>query len=236
MKTKISNSFIDDSAEVAKSIMAVTHPHLVDSFSTVIRFLALNPEMAPDFSKRKTPPLFGQREYIQECANKFASGRVPKLPKKSQTVPDEMVSVVLHLAFGVPQEHLDAIKSGHRDSMTAENIVGDLLERYIARSLESKEWVWVSGSLIKAVDFIRPPTVEDPLWHALQIKNRDNSENSSSRAIRNGTDIEEWHRTFSKKTGSNWDRFPDTYAQGEFTEDGFREFVTAHLLDLRKII
>jgi hypothetical protein len=118
--------------------------------------------------------------------------------------------------------------------MGAENFVGELLERYIAEGLEPYDWVWVSGSIVKAVDFIHPPTKKNSKWTILQVKNRDNSENSSSSAIRAGTEIKKWFRTFSKKAGSNWQNFPDIMNRADFSEEGFRDFVKKYLDHLKR--
>jgi hypothetical protein len=66
----------------------------------------------------------------------------------------------------------------------------------------------------------------------LQVKNRDNSENSSSSAIRNGTNIEKWHRTFSKRVGSNWAAFPDDETRDKLSEKAFELFVRQYLSSL----
>ena len=47
------------------------------------------------------------------------------------TVPDEVVSIVLNISFNIQPENLERIKEEHRFSMAAENIVGDLLERFV---------------------------------------------------------------------------------------------------------
>lgn len=83
--------------------------------------------------------------------------------------------------------------------------------------------------MVKAVDFIKPPDMAAGNWRLLQIKNRDNSENSSSSAIRIGTHIEKWHRTFSKKMGSNWAAFPEAELLKHLSEDGFRKYVKTYL-------
>ncbi len=113
--------------------------------------------------------------------------------------------------------------------MGAENMVGDLLERYLASVLEPMDWIWCSGSIVKAVDFVRPPARTGETWRLLQVKNRDNSENSSSSAIRIGTSIEKWHRTFSQKLGSNWDNFPDASLRQKLSEENFKTFVRNYL-------
>ena len=73
--------------------------------------------------------------------------------------------------------------------MSAENIQGELLEEYIARNIEGDDWIWCSGNTLRAVDFCKRDGSA-----LLQIKNKDNTENSSSNAIRNGTKIKKWHR------------------------------------------
>jgi hypothetical protein len=118
--------------------------------------------------------------------------------------------------------------------MGAENLVGDLLERYLASVMEPRGWIWCSGAMVKAVDFVKSPTQVGEKWRMLQVKNRDNSENSSSSAIRAGTNIEKWFRTFSKKTGSNWDKFPDPTFRTLLSEAAFKAFVRDYLKMLRK--
>jgi hypothetical protein len=129
--------------------------------------------------------------------------------------------------FGIDPAHRDRVKEEHQYSMASENIVGDLLERYLATVLEPLGWVWCSGSVVKAVDFIKLLPSGD--WCLLQVKNRDNSENSSSSAIRGGTTIEKWHRSFSKRDATNWGAFPDPVAKTKLSEDGFRAFVVAYI-------
>jgi hypothetical protein len=163
----------------------------------------------------------------------FAASRGPKAPETPATVPDELVSFILHEYFGVPAENLERAKKEHLLSMGAENLVGELLECYLASVMEPLGWIWCSGSMVRAVDFIKPPAAGGN-WSLLQIKNRDNSENSSSSAIREGTDIQKWFRTFSKKAGSNWPAFPDTEIRPLVSEKTFLAFVKAYLAALKK--
>lgn len=80
--------------------------------------------------------------------------------------------------------------------MAAENMVGYLLELYISTALEEHGWIWCAGDFVRAVDFIKRNS--NGQWEAVQIKNRDNTENSSSSAIRNGKEIKKWFRSYSK--------------------------------------
>ena len=62
-----------------------------------------------------------------------------------------------------------------------------------------------------------PPTL-------LQIKNRSNSENSSSAAIRIGTDIQKWYRIKAESGHTNWDKLQkDTGVV--LSEDDFYAFI-----------
>lgn len=72
-------------------------------------------------------------------------------------------------------------------------------------------------------------------WYALQVKNRDNTENSSSSAIRDGTIIKWWFRTFSTRNQTNWERFPNLPINRSLSEDGFKLFVTEALEQLKTV-
>lgn len=232
--------FVPNAVEIARAVMSQHDDELTEKYASVIRFLALNPERAPLYPKKKKTKAkgaktitrkgvsFGSPDYIKKYAKKFAAGRNLKPLKVNEKIADRMVSVLLEKFYPKPNDVAKILK-GHGICMTLENKVGDLLEHYIANILESKGWVWASGSLISAVDFIRPPQYPKDLWHALQIKNSDVSENSSSRAIRDGTDIKAWHRKFSKKPGDNWAAFPETFTRGKFSEQGFEKFVRKYV-------
>lgn len=205
---------------------------LSEKYAAVVSFLAVNPDAASAM-RGSSAPTVGSSDYIRKQASAFAQSREARAPKPPETVPDEMVSVILVSYFGIPQTDAERVKREHLLSMGAENLVGDLLERYLASVMEPQGWIWCSGAMVKAVDFIKPPASAGADWRLLQVKNRDNSENSSSSAIRVGTKIEKWHRTFSKKAGSNWDAFPDASLRNLLSEDAFKAFVREYLRKLR---
>jgi hypothetical protein len=225
--------FIPNAEEIARIEMrAIGHPELAEKYAMAIRFLALNPDGASALRGKKE--VVGSAEYITKAAAAFASARAPRSPNLPATVPDEMVSFILQEYFHIPGADLERIKAEHLLSMAAENMVGDLLERYLANGLEPNGWIWISGSLVTGADFLKPPADGESKWLVLQVKNRDNSENSSSSAIRVGTEIQKWFRTFSKKPGSNWQKFPDSICSVDFSEEGFKAFVRNYLLTLKK--
>jgi hypothetical protein len=221
-----------DVEKIARDAMGSINPLWSDQYAQVAKFVTEFPEVGRNFTD-KFAPTKGSKEYLKALAELYANGRNPTVPKPPETIPDEMVSIILNEYFDIDSEKLDDIKREHSLSMAAENMVGDLLERYIASVLEPHGWVWCAGSAIKAVDFIKAPSKPGGKWQLLQVKNRDNSENSSSSAIREGTEIGKWFRCFSKKAKTNWDTFPDAVLKVHLSESNFKSFVTEYLKNLK---
>ena len=61
-------------------------------------------------------------------------------------------------------------------------------------------------------------------WTTLQIKNSDNTMNSSLKTVLENTTIMHWYRRHSKKGTHNWDEFPDAELRKKLSEDDFRKF------------
>lgn len=221
-------------AHAASSLISeLGHGELSPKFFEIVRFLELNPEAAPMPKGKKL--LFASIDHLHFMANAFIDSRKPISHPKSTTIPDSMVSFILENYFEKAPTELSRISEEHKMSMVAENMIGNLLERYIAHNLEPNGWIWASGSTIRAVDFILPPNISETSWYALQVKNRDNSENSSSKAIRDGTIIKKWFRTFSKRDATNWENFPNSIIDGSLSESGFRLFVKDSLETLKAV-
>jgi hypothetical protein len=70
---------------------------------------------------------------------------------------------------------------------------------------------------------------DDGRWDALQIKNRDNSENSSSSKVRAGTNIQKWFRSFSMTGATNWPNLPTLMQGYGLSEEGFNKYVEDYL-------
>lgn len=164
------------------------------------------------------------RAYFAAFAKNYHLGRQERLVlKEVGTVADPAVDVILTAFANITDE--DVLTLGrqlHRQAMAAENLLGALLERYLARELESCGWIWCAGNTIKAVDFI-----SEDFSLALQVKNRSNSENSSSSGIRQGTTIKKWHRVNANSGRTNWAKFPATPAE-PLSEERFHAFIHAY--------
>lgn len=192
------------------------------SFSLVMRFLGDN----PDKMTRRRNNESVTREFIHRKAAGFLAGRASNGPVLPRTLPDPIVKDILENAYNVKAEDLDNAINHHMQAMGAENFIGWALEAYIAKHAEPEGWAWCSGEIVRFVDFIR---FDGTNWQMLQIKNRDNSENSASASVRDGTRIQKWFRTFAGTGKTNWENFPDISLRQKLSENGFRKFVVEWL-------
>lgn len=200
-------------------------------FQILLKFLQDNPDRLSSKSKKLHLDSDEGINALHEC---YVRSKEQKLTlSRPSTIPDEAVSVILQQCCGFTEQQTEQIKLEHQLSMSAENLVGALLERYIAQVLEPHGWVWCAGDFVRAIDFIKY-NQSTQLWEAVQVKNRDNTENSSSSAIRQGTEIEKWFRTYSKPskkraTNTNWEKFPEAEFRNQLSEEGFLQFIRDYL-------
>lgn len=159
------------------------------------------------------------QQYFVDILKKYKNGRKEanlKIRKELEiggTIPDQMVRLILKKSEKCTDEEAEAHINSHILAMSAENLLGSLLERYIAGVIESYGWIWCRSEIILATDFIKFPTPpqEDTTpqekWICLQVKNGDNTENSSSSKIReifkdkdykDRIDSKLWCRSYSK--------------------------------------
>ncbi len=137
-----------------------------------------------------------------------------------KTVPDRIIETII--ACRLPHlkpEGLVKISFGHRLSMTAENVLGQLLEAYLANELAAFKWYCCWGETLRSVDFVN----ED--GRLLQVKNRSNSENSSSSRVRLGTEIKKWFRVNAASGKYLWADLNTLHKNLNLSEEHFKEFV-----------
>ncbi len=208
---------------------------LIGSFVEVCLFLSEFPnELSWRASKDKPKPSVTNNDGLETLAKRYFEGyRRSDFPAEPSTVPDEMVSVIMKNAYGYTSDECKKIKVEHQHSMSSENCVGNLLERYLDSKLRKSHWNWCCGEFVKAIDFLGKN--KEGEWIALQIKNRDNSENSSSSAIRDGSKIQKWFRSYSKDTKkgrpsfTNWEKLPPLMSEYDLNEDDFKSFVINYI-------
>ena len=205
---------------------------LKDAFKTVIKYLNEFPDNLSTRSKKNVPDVHSKEGIEQLAVDYFKSFYASTIPTLPKTIPDEMVSLIMQKIFGYSETKAEEIKKTHLESMACENAVGTLLERYLDSVLRPHGWAWCCGNFVRAIDFIK---FENGIWYELQIKNRSNSENSSSSAIRSGTDIHKWYRTKATTGETMWNQLPPIMQGCGLSEDGFRRFAEQYLDEHKKL-
>lgn len=209
-----------------------------ESFRQIRLCLSYNPDLAQT-GRRKW---HSKDEQMMAMLNAFLHGRGVKYPTYPKTVPDpayidvmctwhqDKIAAVFPAEFssGNMQDIQRHIAELHLMAMSSENFVGDVLERYLAYKLEPLGWAWAAGQIVRHTDFVYFDKLRNK-WLLLQIKNRDSSENSSSSAIREGTEIQKWFRTFSHSGKTNWENFPFRHPDLSLSEEEFREFLRQYV-------
>lgn len=188
-----------------------------------------NPDLAPDCSNKGTR---SPEESVEQWVIKFKhayderiSQRCSRLPG---TVPDQAVEIIINSALPfLSIEQANCIIYAHRLAMSAENILGLLLEEFLFLQLQELGWAMAWGETIKSVDFCH---ISGAL---LQVKNRSNSENSSSNKIRNGKPIVKWYRVNAHTGECEWNNLLMLINRPDFSlrlsEENFRTFIKVTL-------
>lgn len=136
--------------------------------------------------------------YIEHWANNYFNA-MDNLPSTRVATPkgacsDPAIRLIVQHTQKSTDEKAIMNESAHNLFMSAENIQGNLLEEYISNKTRPYGFLWCNGNVLRATDFC---TTTGSLL--LQIKNKNNTENSSSSNIRQGTAIEKWYRLGTKK-------------------------------------
>ena len=123
-----------------------------------------------------------------------------RITNPMSTIPDPVIDHVIRgRIHNVSDKTISDIRFSHRLSMGAENIIGSILEEFIHWSLRPYGWAICWGDCFKAVDLCSEK------GDLIQIKNKSNTENSSSNKIRTGTDIKIWKRMNANTGNFYWD-------------------------------
>ncbi|MGB7440650.1 MAG: SinI family restriction endonuclease [Coleofasciculaceae cyanobacterium] len=199
---------------------ADTSMHWDIAVHTVLSVCCKLPNLCPNLGKFE---LFSE-DYISKWLKKYFKGYnqrpSKRVSKKIGTVPDEIVDLIISTRLpSLDKQQITSINSAHRLSMSAENILGLLLEEYLADKLQLYGWYCCWGGTMKSVDFCNSNC------DLLQVKNRSNSENSSSSKVRQGTNIKKWHRVNARTGTYCWDDLNSLVGCTELSESDFSSFV-----------
>jgi hypothetical protein len=179
-----------------------------------------NPEQVPDTIRSSSG---NPEEVVKKWIDKFKKGFEGRISRRASneigTVPDSAIDGIIKTRLPrINKKNLNLIKFAHRLSMSTENILGDFLEEYLSVTLGKYGWHCAWGEVIRSADFCSAN------GSLLQIKNRSNSENSSSIRVRRGTTIEKWHRVDAKTGEYRW-RELNRIVGSKLSEERFREFI-----------
>lgn len=137
-------------------------------------------------------------KWIQRYSNGYqnrASQRNSNLPS---TVPDPIIKKILENRFSFSKNQLQSIEDAHQLAMSVENIQELILEEFLSIKLKRSGWYCAWGETIRSVDFVNKN------GDLLQVKNRSNSENSSSSSVRKNTKIKKWYRIEATEVKYRW--------------------------------
>lgn len=138
------------------------------------------------------------KRFVKKFVNGYNNRPSVRKSKKIATVPDQLIDELIHTRISrFTKRDINLVKFGHRLSMAAENILGLILEEFIHNKVISHGWSCCWGNCVTKVDFCSSHKM-------LQVKNRSNTENSSSNKVRKGTKIEKWFRVNAMNGSTNW--------------------------------
>ena len=143
---------------------------------------------------------------------------------KRTTVPDELVSDVLELIGGVEPERRSQVQEQYNLQKQIEMMIGDFLEMYLLKHSFAYGWIQ-TGNCVRGTDMIRKNN--DGGWWKLQIKNSDNTPNSSSAGFI-ADKAQTWKRRNSTKGGQYWNEFPDPQVRQHLSEKNFLDFIKSY--------
>ncbi|HHJ3076440.1 TPA: SinI family restriction endonuclease [Vibrio parahaemolyticus] len=181
-----------------------------------------DPAVSPSFRVKEANSVDIISKWVSSYFGGLSNRTSIKVSKPPKTKHDDALSALVEGSHPhLSREDIDWMLYSHRVLMSSENILGHALEEYLQSKLIDIGWHWACGSVLNSVDF-----VSDDMEY-LQIKSRNNSENSSSKKARNGRDIKMWWR-FNAYTGqTNWKELNKLVRakDGYLSEDGFRSFL-----------
>lgn len=193
----------------------------VQAITCILGILVQNPELAPEYKSLPRDAKIILSWWLGKFHHSYSNRISQRTSNYPGTMPDKMVSKIINARLNrLSDAELKRISDAHRLSMSSENILGLLLEEFLATHLIKYGWFCAWGESIKSVDFVSAKGL------VLQVKNRSNSENSSSSKVRSGTKIMKWHRVNATTGRYNWEAL-NAMIGGECTlsEDSFEAFV-----------
>lgn len=165
-----------------------------DNLDTIFEIALVNRTLFPSQNHvdEKNPYNYIER-WVSDYRNAIKNPPHSHKANPKTTCSDPAIRKIVMATQGVSEEKAFEQEQAHNLFMSAENIQGNLLEEYIAKSIQPYGWSWCAGNTLKSIDFCNSDGTV-----LLQIKNKSNTENSSSNKVREGTTILKWYRLGTK--------------------------------------
>lgn len=188
--------------------------------TTVVFNASCVAELSPSFRGKITSQEQAISKWVDAHFGDFNNRPSVRVSNPPGTCHDTALDMVIHARLShLNNNDLDMIMWAHRLGMSAENIFGTILEEYLSVRLAPLGWYCAWGSVVKAVDFVSSD------GQLLQVKSRNNTENSSSNKIRSGTTIQKWWRFHATLGTTNWPALNQILGQNVVSEEDFQNFV-----------
>jgi hypothetical protein len=189
-----------------------------EAHRTILTACYRNPGLSPSLKGNTAESL--AQAWLKKYRDSYENRISRRISQPPGTIADPIVNTIINARLTqLSADHLEQIKYAHRLSMSAENIQGLLLEEFLAEQLGKYGWHCCWGESVRHVDFCN---VDGSL---LQVKNRSNSENSSSSRVRIDQPIEKWYRVDARTGLYRWSYFNEKYGTDHCSEDNFIVFV-----------
>ena len=133
--------------------------------------------------------------WVKSCKNAIKNIPSCRNAKPKSSCVDPSIGMIVKTICGLSDNDIEEGIKYHNLFMSAENIHGELLEEYIAFKIKPFGFIWCRGNAMAAIDFCNSNGT-----FSFQVKNRENTENSSSNKIRKESTIfiERWYRLGTK--------------------------------------
>jgi hypothetical protein len=208
----------EDFLQIFQNTFSQQNQPILEAHRTILTACYRNPGLSPTL-KANTPEILAQ-SWLKKYRDSYDNRISRRISQPPTTIADPIVNIIINARLTqLTADQLEQIKYAHRLSMSAENIQGLLLEEFLAEQLEDYGWYCCWGESVRHVDFCN---IDGSL---LQVKNRSNSENSSSSRVRINQPIERWYRVDAKTGLYRWSYFNEKYATDRFSEKNFVMFV-----------
>ncbi len=192
--------------ETFTRLVAVENVATAD-LSLIFEIALRNKSLFPNIKTKKAKVYEGYLyEWVLQYIKAYNNPPSLRIAEPKKTCCDPALKTIIQIATEIDDIEVTRQEKHHNLFMSAENAQGSLLEEYIYNNIKEHGWICCRGNILRAIDFC---TSDGSVL--LQIKNKSNSENSSSSAIRTGTTIEKWYRLGTKTIRGarfpnyNWD-------------------------------